>query len=111
MIGHSESQAGTPQIFASVRSFHTRQCNGRVFPDDGDRLGAAAGLSDYNTVELPSCNLPQAFFCLFQRAVKHAAFFMLLSRTFLWKTGSIFLIPENMLVLWNYRKFCIKHKI
>ena len=35
---------------------------GRVFPDGGDRLGVTAGLSDYNTVELPSCNLPQAFF-------------------------------------------------
>ena len=35
---------------------------GQVFPDGGDRLGAAVGLSDYNTVELPFCNLPQAFF-------------------------------------------------
>mgnify|MGYP000370402485 FL=1 len=81
MIGHSESQTGTPQIFASVRCFHTRQCKVGVFPDGGDRLGVTAGLSDYNTVELPSCNLPQAFFLSVSVRRQTAAFFMLLSRT------------------------------
>ena len=47
---------------------------GRVFPDGGDRLGAAVELSDYNTVELPFCNLPQAFFLSVSARRQTAAF-------------------------------------
>ena len=62
MIGHSESQAGYAPDICFRPKFSYTPVQGQVFPDGGDRLGAAVGLSDYNTVELPFCNLPQAFF-------------------------------------------------